>query len=274
MNLVELRRRAIRYFSKILLPNSRKKVVHADINGYSLLVLANEDVGRAIYFMNNYERPETEYLRKTITPNAVCIDIGANVGYFSMLMAKTAAQGKVYAFDPIPLNSALLRASAELNGIENIEIIESAVGGSDGEVSLSQSTDSAYSSIRDTERKPVERIIRVPMTTLDTFVDNRRIKCVDVLKIDVEGAEGLVLDGARKLLSDAALRPRVILMELFDRNLRPYDTCALTIIDTMWSFGYTPFFITNGAELTEFRVDRLEEFHNVLFLDKRSRRNS
>lgn len=263
--------RVAKLISRRLLPDSRRTVIHTHINDYSLLVLANEDVGRAIHFEKSYESPETEYLKKTISPDAICIDIGANVGYFSMLMAKLAYLGKVYAFDPIPLNTALLRASAELNGVKNIEIIESVVGGSDGEVSLSQSTDSAYSSIRDTERKSVERIICVPMITLDTFVQSRCIKPVDVLKIDVEGAEGLVLDGARTFLNDAALRPRAILMELFDQNLRSYDTCALAIIDTMQSLNYAPFFITGAAKLTEFRIERLETLYNVLFLDKRSR---
>lgn len=274
MTLTNIWGRVAKFISRRFLPDSRRTVIHTRINDYSLLVLANEDVGRAIHFGKSYESQETEYLKKTITTEATCIDIGANVGYFSILMAKIACLGRVYAFDPIPLNTALLRASAELNGVKNIEIIESAVGGSDGEVSLSQSTDSAYSSILDTERKSVERIIRVPMITLDTFVHSHCIKSVDVLKIDVEGAEGLVLDGARKFLSDAALRPRVILMELFDQNLRSYDTCALAIIDTMQSFGYTPFFINSAAGLTAFRLERLDEFYNVLFLDPRSMSNN
>lgn len=273
MTLTRIWRRAIRNLSRRFFPESPRKVIHTRINDYNLLVLANEDVGRAIHFGHSYESSETAYLRKIITPDTICLDVGANVGYFSMLMAALAYRGNVYAFDPLPLNAALLRASAELNDFKNIKIIESAVGASDGEVSLTQSTDSAYSSIRDTKRKAVERIIRVPMITLDTFITNYSIQAVDVIKIDVEGAEGLVLNGSRALLSDAVRRPRVILMELVEENLRSYDTCATAIIDIMRSFSYTPFFISSAAELTPFRMEKLEEFYNVLFLDPRSKGN-
>lgn len=246
-------------------------MIHTRINDYNLLVLANENVGRSIHFGHSYESSETAYLRKIITPEAICLDIGANVGYFSMLMAKLAYRGNVYAFDPLPLNVALLRASATLNGFNNIEIIESAVGDSDGEVTLTQSTDSAYSSILDTGRKAIEQIIRVPMITLDTFIRNCSIQAVDVIKIDVEGAEGLVLNGASALLSDAVRRPRVILVELFDENLKPYDTSASAIIDMMRSFSYEPFFISSVGELIAFRMEKLEKFYNVLFLDPRTK---
>ena len=112
----------------------------------------------------------------------------------------------------------------------------------------------------------MKQVIRIPITTLDTFVDDRSILSVDVLKIDVEGAEGLVLDGSQALLSDAARRPRVVLMEVLERNLVPYETRAAAIIDMMQSFNYTPYFISDAATLSPFREDLLEKFENVLFL--------
>jgi len=266
MILMQTCRRVIKRFSRHWLPDSKKTVIHTRINGYNLLVLANEEVGRAIHFGHNYESPETQYLQKVITKTSVCVDVGANVGYFTMLMAKKASFGKVYAFEPIPLNASLLRASAELNRLENIEIIESAVGASDGEVTLSQSTDSAYSSIRDTARKAVERVISVPITTLDNFVRQRSIHSIDVLKVDVEGAEGLVLMGSQELLGDIERRPNVVLMELFDENLSSYDANSSAIIDMMQAFGYTAFFVTDSAELVPFRVEALNKLYNVLFL--------
>jgi FkbM family methyltransferase len=198
------------------------------------------------------------------------VDVGANVGYFTLLMGKNAPLGKVYAFEPIPLNASLLRASAELNGFENIEIIQCAVGASVGNAALSQSTDSAYSSILDTERKPVERLIRVPMVTLDNFVRDRLIKSIDVLKIDVEGAEGLVLQGSKSLLSDPERRPKLVLMELFDANLKPFDTCASAIIGTMRGFGYTPYFVDDAAQLVPFVEEALGTLYNVFFLAQKS----
>lgn len=268
MTLIYVWRRAMRRLSTFWIPASRRTVVHSRINDYSLLVLANEDVGRSIHFGRDYESAETKYLDRFMTKTSVCVDVGANIGYFTLLMGKKAIQGKVYAFEPIPLNTSLLRASVELNGFENIEIIECAVGAADGDVTFSQSTDSAYSSIRDTERKPVERLIRVPMTTLDTFTRRRDIQSIDVLKIDVEGAEGLVLEGAQSLLGDPERKPKLVLMELFDPNLVPFNTRASAIVDTMRGFGYTPFFVGETANLVPFREEALGTVYNVFFLSQ------
>lgn len=268
MTLTQARKRLIRRISKFWIPSSRRTVVHTHINGYNLLVLANEDVGRDIHFVRSYESAESEFLGKVISKTSVCLDVGANVGYFTLLMGKYAPQGSVYAFEPISLNASLLRASVELSDFENIEIIESAVGAFDGDVAFTQSADSAYSSIRDTERKPIERLIRVPMTTLDTFVRDRPIQSIDVLKIDVEGAEGLVLQGSQWLLSDPKRRPKVVLMELFDENLAAFDTGALIVVQTMCGFGYTPFFVNSEAKLVPFKEDALGLVYNVFFLTK------
>ena len=256
--------------SNFWIPSSRKTVVHSRINDCSLLVLANEDVGRSIHFGRSYEAAETKYLEGFISSTSICVDVGANIGYFTLLMGKVACQGKVYAFEPIPLNASLLRASVELNGFENIEIVESAVGALDGKISFSQSTDSAYSSIRDTERKPVEREISVSMTTMDTYVCHHRIQSIDVLKIDVEGAEGLVLEGSKALLSDPDRRPKLVLMELFDQNLVPFNTHASAVVDTMRGFGYTPFFVDDLAKLVPFNEEALVTLYNVFFLSPAS----
>jgi FkbM family methyltransferase len=262
--------RALGRISKIWMPASKKEVVHAFINNYHILVLANEDVGRSILFGKSYEPAETRVLQKFIAESSTCIDIGANVGYFSLLMGSRCRQGKVYAFEPIPLNSSLLRASIELNRFDNIEIVEYAVGNSDSVVLFSQSTDSAYSSIIDTERKPVERSIQVPMTMLDTFLSDKCISSVDILKIDVEGAEGLVVEGARSLLGDCHRRPRLVLMELYDPNLSAFGTRALEIVDSMRELGYVPFFANEKSELVPFHESGLSQMYNVFFLAGRA----
>lgn len=259
-------RRILKRVSRLLLPSSRRIVVHTHINDYGLLVLANEEVGRAIHFGKNYESSETRYLEKVIASDSICIDVGANIGYFAMLMAKIASKGKVYAFEPIPLNASLLRASAELNGFVNVQIIQSAVGAAEGEADLAQSSDSAYSSIRDTKRKPIERVIRVPMVTLDKFAEDHIVDPIAVLKVDVEGAEDLVLCGSHRLLSDPMRRPRRVMIELSDENLTVYETHTFDIVNKMRSIGYTPFFVDKNGELSEFRMKELNKFYNVVFL--------
>jgi FkbM family methyltransferase len=258
-------KRIVRPLSFFIVSRGRRRIVHTRINGYELLTIANEDVGREILFAKSFEIGETRFIQRFLSTSATCIDVGANIGYFSILMASGAPDRKVYSFEPIPLNAHLLRSSAALNSLENIEVIESAVGSTDGEVNFNQAIDSAYSSILDSRRKPVERLLRVPITSLDSFLATRSIPTIDFLKIDVEGAEELVIEGSIALMTDPRRRPKLVLMELFDKNLEPFGTNALAIVNRMKELGYTPFFVNETASITAFQEAALKSTYNVFF---------
>jgi len=229
------------------------------------LVLANEDVGRAIHYGRRYEALESQFLAKNITPDAICLDIGANVGYFTMLMANTARAGSVHAFEPLPLNVALLQASIELNGFTNIRVNQCAVGDRTGEISFVQSSDSAYSSIRDTGRKIVACSISVPMITLDEYLERSCITRVDVMKADVEGSEELVVAGASRLLKNEGRKPRLVLLELFDQNLQAFGCSVATVVEKMEGFGYQPLVLNTAGETVPFTPKMADRHYNIWF---------
>lgn len=265
MTILGRLRRVVMDFSWLWLPKDNKKVVHTNINGYALLVLANEDVGRTILYDRKFEDADVRFLANAIPDDAVCVDVGANVGYFTMLFAKLSPRGNVYAFEPLQLNGSLLRASAALNRYDNIEIFEVAMGDATGETSLTQSSDGAYSSIIDTKRAPAERTVTVGLTTLDHFVESKGIFRIDVLKIDVEGAETLVVAGGARTLQDASRRPRIILMELCEKNLEVFGSTSKNLLDTMASFGYTAH-VNDDDGLRRLDGERLGPTGNVVFL--------
>lgn len=265
MTRTRIWKRLVKKLSLLVVPKTRKKVLHTHINGYQILVLANEDVGRSIRFSCDYEPAETMFLTKFLSDDSICLDVGANVGYYTLLMAVHAPRGQVYAFEPIEINAALLRASTALNGLSNIEIIRSAIGATIGETRFSQSVDTAYSSLFATDRNPTEREISVQVTTLDQFVKEHSLSKIDVLKVDVEGAEGLVVEGAKLLLSDPARRPRLVLLELYQPNLAPFKTDVLSIVNLMVKVGYTPFFVSTSGGRVPFSTGALNEFYNVFF---------
>ena len=251
--------------SEFLCPAGMRRVVHSSINGHSLLVFANEDVGRAIHYGGRYEALETAFLTKTISPEAICVDVGANVGYFTMLMANSARTGSVHAFEPLPMNVALLKASIELNGFTNIHVNQCAVGDRTGEISFVQSTDTAYSSLRDTGRKLAEHAFRVPMITLDDYLERVGITRVDVIKADVEGSEELVVEGATKLLNNRAARPRLVLLELFNHNLQAFGSSVAGVVQKMGSLGYAPFVLNRQGHTIPFTPAMAARHYNVWF---------
>lgn len=260
-------RKALQIVSRIAVPRGVRRLRHVRGPGYEMLVFANEDVGRQIWLFGSYEPDETRFFRDSIRPNDVCLDIGGNVGYFSLLMSRAATSGAVHVFEPIPLNASLVRANADLNALSNIIVNNVAVGSSEGLVPFSVSVDSAYSSMRATGRVAEERMIDVPIVTLDEYVGRARIARVDIMKVDVEGAEDMVISGGAQLLSDKERRPRMVLLELYDGNLLPFGTCVGDVVERMTAFGYSAKVLSDaGGSLTPYTPDMANKTYNLIFV--------
>lgn len=250
--------------SKLFIGRDKRAIRHVHLKDFQLLVAANEDVGRQIMLFKDFEPEDSQFFREAIRPTDICFDVGGNVGFFAMLMAHRAAQGQVHVFEPIPLNAALIKTNAELNGFTNLHVHNVAVGDKECTVQFSISIDSAYSSMKATGRRDEERSLEVPMRSLDKYVDDAGIARVDIMKVDVEGAEGMVIEGASKLLSDAERRPRLVLLELFEPNLKPFETSVERIVNRMIEFGYTPQ-VHDGTGLIPFDLSMSNKFYNVIF---------
>ena len=250
--------------SKLFIGRDKRQIRHVFLKDFQILVAANEDVGRQIMLFKDFEPEDSKFFRDAIRPTDICFDVGGNVGFFAMLMASRASQGKVHVFEPIPLNAALIRTNAELNGFTNISVQNVAVGDAEGTVQFSISVDSAYSSMKATGRSNEERALDVPLRTLDAYIAEAGVPRVDIMKVDVEGAEGLVIGGASRLLADKDRRPRLVLLELFDENLQPFDTSVEQILKKMTEIGYSAF-INNKNYLVPFDINMSDKFYNIIF---------
>ncbi len=260
-------RKLLQVASTVIVPRRSRRLKHVSGPGYEMLVFANEDVGRQIWLFGSYEPDETAFFRDFIKPDDVCMDVGGNVGFFSVLMGQSASSGKVHVFEPIPLNASLVRANCDLNSLTNVAVNNVAVGASEGTVQFSVSVDSAYSSMHATGRLAQERVIDVPVITLDSYVSGSGIPRVDIMKVDVEGAEDLVVSGAVRLLSNPAARPRMVLLELFDGNLQPFATSVGSVIRRMESLGYAAHVLADGGgSLIPYNPDMANLRYNIIFL--------
>jgi len=136
----------------------------------------------------------------------VFVDVGANVGYNTLVASKlVGSRGHVYAIEPAPSTASLLKASVKLNGCSNVIVHEAAAWSCNGEVTLSvpKSFYGYASIIRESEEK-----LTVKAMTLDEIL--QKVDSIDLVKIDVEGAEREVLIGARESLN----RIKYIIVEL------------------------------------------------------------
>jgi FkbM family methyltransferase len=238
-------------------------VVQAEYMGCRILVRAEEDVGIQI-LAGNYEKNDLLYLLSEIQDGDVFLDIGANIGLFSVVAAKKNSSIKIHAFEPIPVNACLFEASIHLNGIKSIKLNRCCVGNVVGKIEFSLASDSAYSSIHDTGRMPeIDKII-TEITILDRYCEINDLKRVDIMKIDVEGAEKLVLDGAQNLFSKHNRKPRLVLMELYDENFKIFNTSIDEVIKVMQHYGYKAF-VVEGNQRHDYHSGLYKKYYNVFF---------
>jgi FkbM family methyltransferase len=150
-------------------------------------------------------------MEKHISSGSAVYDIGANYGVHTFLMAKLLGPlGHVYAFEPIPEIMACLRENVELNGFSNVTCVELALGDRTGWSKFARGIDSSSGRLVG-PGSPPGGDLSVGVTTLDEYVlgEGHRAPCF--VKLDVEGAESLVLSGAKGVLK---AHPPTLLVEL------------------------------------------------------------
>ena len=141
--------------------------------------------------------------------DSIVVDVGAHIGSFSLIAARTAR--KVLAFEPEPSNYRMLKKNMELNDMKNLSIFEMAVSGASGYQSLSiyeESSTGNHSLFRTDSKKVVER--RVETISLKEIMRKEGLSRVDFLKLDCEGAEHDIL---REMDPETAARIMGIAME-------------------------------------------------------------
>ncbi len=135
-----------------------------------------------------YEKPCVEFVASLIRPGMVAFDVGANVGYYTLLLARgVGPKGRVIAFEPNPTNVAFLKEHLRLNKINNVEIVTAAV--SDREGSAFFSGDGATGRLSQTGT-------RIQTVQLDNFPRP------DFIKMDIEGGETAALRGSAQILTE------------------------------------------------------------------------
>lgn len=183
-------------------------------NGIRMYVDLRSSIGRAILVKGEFDHEVWRIIEGSLQQGGVFIDVGANVGYYSMLASNlVGAAGAVHVFeiDPRPLRCLKRNAMACKN--QNLYINEIAVGNYVGHAMLESGEDCGHSSVK-SEGKGT----KVAILTLDHWLQLSEVpERIDVLKLDIEGGELKALEGAKELIS--RYRP-LIVCEALDANLQ------------------------------------------------------
>lgn len=173
-----------------------------------------------------YEPDKFDLIGRILSEDSNFLDVGANKGDFTLFAARLAPKGRVLAFEPEAANCSWIRRSVAANGYRNVELFELALSDTDGEATLHLGRYSGWHSLVGPEAQSQGGERQVITRRLDTVLRDAGLRDVDVVKIDVEGAELKVLDGARETL--ARNRRLVVLVDIHPtRGVTPDDVFRL-----------------------------------------------
>jgi FkbM family methyltransferase len=208
------------------------------------------DIGREL-FAGGFEVGEITWVKSVLKPGDIVVDIGANGGIYTSICALLVGdKGHVYAIEPSSRELDLLRHNIAKNGLGNVTIVPAAVSDRVGTMELAISRDGAYNSFRSINRQEqvVDRWETIETIDLDGFIRDRGIDRLDLIKIDVEGAENLALAGSHELLSGGRFPNLKIFFEAGNDNCASFGYTVADLFAKFSQFGWQVEAIANTGE--------------------------
>jgi FkbM family methyltransferase len=227
----------------------------------------NSYMGGGIYWCGFHHINELLFLKSYLTPNMTFVDVGANQGEFALYACSKLTAGKVLAFEPTSYQLSLLKTNIDLNKFTNIEVNDYGLFNKNAELevftsydtSVHSGTNEGLSSLYKSEaRQEVEEMIELKVFDNEYFDKLNRL---DVVKIDVEGAELFVLQGMLRSLEK--FKPLL----LIEMNKKTFEDAGYTmedVIQFLEALNYEPYRLFRG-QIFKMSRKELVDFSNVVF---------
>lgn len=248
----------VRKLLLLLLSYKTPKYIH-DIHGHKILI--DEIDSLNLSRDTNYEPLATEFFTSFLKPGMVVLDIGANIGYFSLLFSKLIGQsGKLLAFEPDPKNYQLLKKNIEINGYaERVMLYECALYKEKSELCLYLcDTNCGDHRIYDSGKK--SKHITVKAETLDGIMSEHDCR-IDCMKMDVQGSEFFVLQGMQKQLQ---LNPDLIIFtEYWPRGLHLSGVKCKSFFEFLEEKGFFPFEFSSSGHIEPTGFEQLNKSYTA-----------
>jgi len=209
------------------------------LDGLRLTLYPGNEICRSIFVTGRYEPNEFCVLSSILKPGMTFIDAGANMGLYTLFAARRLTEkGRVIAIEPSIREMAYLRDNVERNALKRVALLPVALSDHAADVELlvapvrhaGHNTLGAFG-----YRTPLDHRERIPAVRLDDLAEAQKLRRVDVIKMDIEGAELAALRGASETLGKH--RP-ALLLELSDRALNHQNASSAQVLSLLAEHGY------------------------------------
>ncbi len=215
-----------------------------------------------------YEKEERKIYDKIITDEMVIFDVGANMGWYSILFSKKSKNSIIHSFEPIEHTYNHCIENVKINNLKNVHVNNIGLSNKVGkEIFYYSPETSVLTSTKNIINYKNVNKINCSITTLDSYVEEFKIKSIDFIKCDVEGAELYVLEGGLRTIKN--FKP-ILFLELFHEWSKRFGYHPSEVFELLLSIGYEAFLPINGKlELTKGYVGEDFDKQNYFFLQKR-----
>jgi FkbM family methyltransferase len=235
-------------------------------NNFYMRVNPTEHIQQQLFWYGYYEKELGDLIRKTLKAGDVFIDIGANIGYFSLLAAKHQPTAKIFSFEPVSSLFKQFEENISINGFKNIIAVNAAVGerNDEREIYISGDDNKGMSSFEKPENYS-GKTETVKVVEFDDWVNKSGFYKIDLIKIDVEGSELFALKGMSETFKN--FKP-LIIIEINPQTFRHFNFTGTDILNYLNGFGFSSFLISKAGELISISEYIAEDTNNVLFVHR------
>ena len=231
-------------------PNIGKKYIVSKLKGFSVRLKYDPDsyIGRYIYYRGIFEEQVINKIANLTKPGMTFLDIGANIGLHANIAASLVGEnGRVIAVEPQSKARKLLEENIALNHYSNIDVVSCALGreSGSGNIYLVNSGNDGEGTLVPKDKNSVYSSESVRIKPLDTLLDEMDIRHVDIVKIDVEGAEMEVFRGGQNFFQ--SFPPKYIFIECVDRHLQRFGESSESLLAWLDSYDYSVYGRIRGS---------------------------
>jgi FkbM family methyltransferase len=204
-------------------------------------VLADCPADKKLFYTGEHEWHVLDFLLRTAKANQTVFDVGANLGAYTIPLAlKAGPGGRVCAFEASKVNYEILLSNIRLNRLTNVTPVYGAVAATTGTLEAPEAAERKHNLGNYSLADESPRRVMIPSLSLDDFALQHGIRSIDLLKVDVEGAEVLAMRGARRLFREG--RVRTVCCEFAPERLSRMGSSAEELYELFQEYGMSQAF--------------------------------